>query len=222
MRFKVTGDHRKVLEKQKFIEFEDVFSLEEIAKVASHVDTVLAKRTKQLIDTQSCPELFHAGRDVWRDDPVLQQFICNRGLAQLTAQLFQQNTLCLGFDQALRSTTRPGFPNQLPASLQQKSCIQPLAGVVLIRLLGDWGDADPLSLLPKKRENAVLMAPSLIVPWEMFFQEPKRSFLMLGYASAKALYVSEKNDLNLHFLKKLGYVFGDHLNTNFHPLLYKP
>ncbi|HEX4839233.1 MAG TPA: hypothetical protein VFU89_02185 [Rhabdochlamydiaceae bacterium] len=275
MRFKVTGDHRKVLEKQKFIEFEDVFSLEEIEKVASHVDAVLAKRTKRLIESQSCSELFHAGRDVWRDDPVLQQFICNRGLAQLTAQLFQQNTLCLGFDQALRTTTRPGFPNQVPASLQQKSCIQPLAGVVLIRLLGDWGDTDPLSLysnnlknrefdkkgpqnfyseratiaerqgasenknseanltqsktdsssclsiLPKKRENAVLIAPSLIVPWEMFFQEPKRSFLMLGYAPAKALYVSEKNDLNLHFLKKLGYVFGDHLNTNFHPLLYK-
>jgi hypothetical protein len=55
----------------------------------------------------------------------------------------------------------------------------------------------------------------------MFFQEPKRSFLMIGYAPAKALYVCEKNDPNLHFLKKLGYAFGDHLNTNFHPLLYK-
>ena len=218
MRFKVTGDHRKVLEKQKFIEFEDVFSLEEIEKASQHVDGVLAKKTKQLIDTQSCPELFHVGRDLWRDDPVLENFICNRGLAQLTAQLFQQKTLYLGFDQALRTTTRPGFPGATPATLQQKSCIQPLVGVVLIRLSGE---SDPLSMLPKKRENVVLMAPNLILPWEMFFQEPKRSFLMIGYAPAKALYVCEKNDPNLHFLKKLGYAFGDHLNTNFHPLLYK-
>ncbi|HEX2579133.1 MAG TPA: hypothetical protein VHK67_01860 [Rhabdochlamydiaceae bacterium] len=218
MRFKVTGDHRKILEKQKFIEFDDLFSLDEIEKVSAHVDQVLAKRTKHLIDTQSCSELFHAGRDVWRDDPILEKFICNRGLAQLTAQLFQQNTLCLGFDQVLRSTTCPGFPNGTPTTLQQKSCILPLAGVVLIRLSGE---ADPLSLLPKKRENVVLISPHLIVPWEMFFQEPKRSFLMIGYAPAKALYVREKNDPNLHSLKKLGYVFGDHLNTNFHPLLYK-
>src|SRR5476651_2681214 len=93
MRFKVTGDHRKVLEKQKFIEFEDVFTLDEIETASKHVDIVLGKRAKQLIDTQSCEQLYHEGRDLWRDDPVLENFICNRGLAQLTAQLFQQKSL---------------------------------------------------------------------------------------------------------------------------------
>ena len=42
MRFKITGDHRKVLEKQKFIEFEDVF-LWMKKYVSKHVDEVLAK-----------------------------------------------------------------------------------------------------------------------------------------------------------------------------------
>src|SRR5579862_5724089 len=111
MRFKITGDHRKVLEKQKFIEFEDVFSLEEIEKASSHVDQVLGTRAKQLIDTQSCVQLYHEGRDLWRDDSILENFICNRGLAQLTAQLFQQKTLYLAFDQALRTTLHPGYPD---------------------------------------------------------------------------------------------------------------
>jgi hypothetical protein len=218
MRFKVTGDHRKVLEKQKFIEFEDVFTLDEIETASKHVDQVLGKRAKQLIDTQSCVELFHEGRDLWRDDAVLENFICNRGLAQLTAQLFQQTTLYLAFDQALRTTLRPGYPGADTATLQEKSCIQPLVGAVLIRLSGE---SHPLSMLPKKRENAVLLGPNLIMPWEIFFQEPKSSYLMIAYAPAKALYVCEKKDPNLHFLKKLGYGFGDNLNTNFHPLLYK-
>jgi hypothetical protein len=218
MRFKVTGDHRKVLEKQKFIEFEDVFSSDQIEEAAQHVDKVLGKRTRQLIDTQSCQELFHIGRDLWRDDPVLENFICNRGIAQLAAQLFQQKTLHLAFDQALRTTVRPGFPNATPATLQNRSCVQPLAGAVLIRLSGE---AHPLSMLPKKRENAVLIAPNLILPWEIFFQEPQSSYLLIAYAPAKALYICEKNDPNLHFLKKLGYVFGDNLNTSHHPLLYK-
>ncbi|HUD02096.1 MAG TPA: hypothetical protein VMR37_07190 [Rhabdochlamydiaceae bacterium] len=218
MRFKVTGDHRKVLEKQKFIEFEDVFSSDQIEEAAQHVDKVLGKRTRQLIDTQSCQELFHIGRDLWRDDPVLENFICNRGIAQLAAHLFQQKSLHLAFDQALRTTVRPGFPNATPATLQNRSCVQPLAGAVLVRLSGE---AHPLSILPKKRENAVLIAPNLILPWEIFFQEPQSSYLLIAYAPAKALYICEKNDPNLHFLKKLGYVFGDNLNTSYHPLLYK-
>jgi len=218
MRFKITGEHRKVLEKQKFIEFEDVFSLDEIEIVSKHVDEVLAKRSRRLIETVSCEQLFSVGRDLWRDDPVLENFICNRGLAGLVAQLFQQKTLCLAFDQALRTTSGVGYPSSTTSTLQQRSCIQPLAGAVLIRLSGE---SHPLSMLPKKRENAVLMGPNLILPWEIFFQEPKCSFLMIAYAPAKALYVSEKNDPNLHFLKTLGYGFGDHLNTSYHPLLYK-
>jgi hypothetical protein len=216
MRFKVTGDHRKVLEKQKFIEFEDVFPLDQIDEASKHVDQVLAKRARQLIDTQSSQELFHVGRDLWRDDEIVKNLVCSRGLAQLAAQLFHHNVLHLAFDQALRTALRPGFPSATPATLQQKSCIQPLAGAVLIRLSGE---SHPSSMLPKKRENAVLFAPNLLLPWEIFFQEPHNSFLLIAYAPAKALYVLEKNDPNVHGLKKLGYVFGDNLNNQHHPIL---
>ncbi|MBS0648579.1 MAG: hypothetical protein JSS10_05060 [Verrucomicrobia bacterium] len=217
MRFKITGDHRKVLEKQKFIEFEDVFSLDQIDEASSHVDQVLTQRSRGLIDTQSPPELFQVGHDLWRDDKTLQDLVCNRGLAQLAAQLFEQKTLYLAFDQALRTTRRCGFPSLAPTTLQRKSCIQPLTGAVLIRLSGE---SHPSSMLPKKRENVVLLSPDLLVPWEMFFQEPDQSFLLIAYASAKALYVLEKNDPHVHLLKKMGYVFGDRLNSEHHPVLY--
>jgi hypothetical protein len=219
MRFKVTGDHRKVLEKQKFIEFEDLFTPEQLDEVSKHVDQVLAQRTRQLIDTQSSDELYKVGRDLWRDDKVIENFSCNRGLAGLAAQLFHQKALHLAFDQALRTTLRPGFIAGSPATIQQRSCIQPLAGSVLIQLSGTFNNF--LSMLPKKRENIVVIAPGLIIPWEIFFQEPQHSFLLITYAPSKALYISEKTDIHVHGLKKLGYAFGDNLNTDRHPLLYK-
>ena len=218
MRFKVTGDHRKVLEKQKFIEFEDVFTLDQIDELSQHVDAVLGKRARQLIETQSSEELFKVGRDLWRDDELIKNISCNRGLAGLIAQLFHQKKLYLAFDQALRTTLRPGSTEGSPATIQQRSSIQPLAGGVLIQLAGT---SNPLSMLPKKRENAVIISPELIIPWEIFFQEPSQSYLLITYAPDKALYIAEKRDLHVHALKKLGYVFGDKLNTDHHPLLYK-
>jgi hypothetical protein len=218
MRFKVTGDHRKVFEKQHFIEFEDLFSIEQIEEAAKHVDQVLGQKARQLIDTQSAQELFKAGRDLWRSDETVRAFVCNRGMAQIAGQLFDKKALHLAFDQALRTALRPGFPSANPASLQKKSCIQPLAGAALIRLSGD---SCPAPFFPKKRENIVLLAPDLTLPWEIFFQEPNQSFLLIAYAPAKALYVLEKNDSHVHDLKKLGYGFGDSLNATHHPILYK-
>jgi hypothetical protein len=218
MRFKVTGEHRKVLEKQRFIEFEDLFSSAQLDEMAQHIDQVLTKRTRQMIDTQSPDELYKIGRDLWRDDPVIKKFVSDRGLASLAAQLFQEKTLRLGFDQALRTSVRTGFSAGAPATLEQRSCIQPLVGAALIQLSGS---PDPLTLLPKKRENVVFIAPNFLVPWEIFFQQPQHSFLLISYAPDKALYICEKNDPHVHGLKRLGYVFGDNLNSDHHPLLYK-
>jgi hypothetical protein len=218
MRFKITGEHRKVLEKQKYIEFEDLFSEEQLAPVSQHADQVLAKRGRQLITAQSATELFKLGRDLWRDDETVLNFVRHRGLAQLAGQLFNKKALHLAFDQALRTATRSGFPSAVPASLQQKSCIQPLAGAALIRLKGE-DHAAPF--FPKKKENVVFLAPDFIIPWEVFFQTPDESFLLVAYAPAKALYVLEKNDVHVHGLKKLGYGFGDSLNSSHHPILYK-
>ncbi len=215
MRFKINNDQLTVFKKQKFIELEDFFSLHQLGDVFSHIQQLLSKRLRHLTETSSPIELFRAGHDLWRDDPLLHRFVCNRGIADLVSELTQQQKISLAFDQILQTSSQIGLPEATPLSLQQKSCIQPLAAGVLIRLSG----SSPYSLFPQKQENIVIFSPDLVIPWETFFQQPLQSFLLIAYAPPKALYIFEKNDPHVHTLKKLGYVFGDTLKPDLHPIL---
>lgn len=218
MRFKITGEQRKVFEKQKYIEFENLFSLEQIEEISKQIDTLLSKRLHKLIENESPQELYKIGRDLWRDSSDIKNFVTHSTLAQIAGQLFHQDLMALAYDQILQTTIQTGLPSLTPSTLQQKSCIQPLAGGVLIRL---QGDSKASHLLPQNPLNAVFIAPDLLIPWEMFFQEPSQSVLLITYAPLKARYVFEKTDIHTHALKKLGYAFGDNLNSTNHPVIYR-
>lgn len=218
MRFKILGDHRNHFSKEQQIEFDDVFTLADLDAVAAHIDQVLEKRCQKLIETENPEHLYRLGRDLWRDDETIRSFVCNKRLAEIASQLFSQNWLWLGFDQVLRSTTQTTSHFLPPSSLQQISCIQPLCGYAIVRLTESNTSAP---LIPKKRENIVFVGPDLTIPWEMFFQQPHQSFLLIAFAPAKALYVLQKNDCHTHDLKKRGYVFGDRLKEPEHRIILK-
>jgi hypothetical protein len=215
MRFKIVGDHRNFFSKEKSIEFEDVFGLDQIATLSHQVDEALAQKSRKLIETETPDQLFKVGRDLWRDSPEIRQFVCNRRFAEIAAQLFDQKFLQLGFTQVFRSTCQTGLTILPSSTLQQISCIQPLAGAAIIRL----EEGAPISLLPKKRENVVFVAPDQPISWDIFCQEQNQSFLLIAFAPKRAVYVLEKKDLHTHEMKKLGYVFGDRLKDSSHPVL---
>jgi hypothetical protein len=217
MRFKITGDHRKVFEKQGFIAFENVLPKSLVVEAAAGVDTVLSKRLKKLIDTASPHELFKVGRDVWRQEGVVSRLVQNRAMAQIGAELFKESRLLLAFDQSLRATATVGLIEIEPMSLAEMSSIQPLAGAALVRLKGG---AMPSPLLPPLETDVVFITPQLQIPWPLFFQESHHSFILIAYAPAKAQYLLEKKDLHTHELKKLGYVFGDRIRPPHHPVVF--
>lgn len=217
MRFKITGHHRKIFETQKYITFENVLPITLVQEASLQADALLSKRLNHLIETTSAPELFKLGRDLWRQDETLKRLVHNRALAQIAGELFGHSALQLAYDQLLRTTSQPGYPGATTLSLQEISCIQPLAGAALIRLSGT---SETYPLLPAKSEDVVFLSPTLSLPWELFFQEPQHSFLLIAYAPFKALYVLEKRDIHTHQLKKLGYGFGDSIHPPEHPLVY--
>ncbi len=217
MRFKLIADHRKFFSQEKQIELEDVFKPEAIEALSGLVDQILGQKMRKLIETEPPHNLFKVGRDLWRDHPDIKHFVCHRTIGHLAGQLYDPPLLQLAFTQVFRTTEQTGFSLLPPSSLQEISCIQPLAGAALIRLKGK---AHHSPLLPKKRENLVFFAPDLLIPWEIFFQEPHQSYLLIAFAPAKALYLLEKRDLHTHDLKKLGYVFGDRLKGELHPILW--
>lgn len=208
--------HREFFTKNGYIEFEDLVLDFGIAQ--EHIDQQLFNRSKKIIDTRTPKELFIAGRDLFRDDPVIRKITQNRILAQTASILFDISPVRLAYDQALRTTTLTGPPFTHPFSLAQVSCFQSLFCGAIIRLLPD---PHPPAFLPQKPGGVVFFRPDFPLPWSSIFQTPSQSFLLIAYAPKKCQYVLSHEDLLTHSLKNLGYTFGDFLKEDTHPILYK-
>lgn len=215
MHFKIAEAHCTFFTQNGFIEFESPLSTEDLSLLT---DQALEKRVGKNLDLCSPEALYHAGHDLWRSTPELRKKILSHSLAEVAAQLFKKKTLHIAFDQLLRTTTTTSFPNQPPSSLQSISSIYPLAGIALLHLSGS---PTPSPFTPSLPQHILFFSPDLIIPWEIFFQSPHQSFLLIAYATPDSLYAHQKKDLHLHALKKLGYGYGDRLQQEHHPVVYR-
>lgn len=216
MHLKVDPAHTTFFQQNGFIEFEEVAT--GLTELLSLVETSLKQRLSKDPAGCSAEELYQAGRDLWRTSKALQKQIFSRPLAEIAAQLFDQKTLLIGFDQLLKTTQSASFPGFMAAPLCDISSIQPLAGAFLIHLAGD---PVPSPLIPQSIHSVVALSPTLPIPWEIFFEVPHQTFLLIAYALPESLYVHEKRDRHLRALKKLGYGYGDRLKHEHHPIVYR-
>ncbi len=217
MRFKLLGAHREFFQNNGYIELESLLSSEEISTLASHADKLVEKRLSDQIAYKSPEELFRVGRDLWREDDFLRKKILSHPLAEIGAELFKKKKIMIGFDQLLRTGSKPGFSNLVPSSLNDISSIFPLSGALLIHLSGT---RIPSEIIPSQPENVIFFSSDAIIPWEIFFQLPNQSYLLIAYAHPESVYVLQKKDLHTHALKKRGYVFGDRLRHETHPIIF--
>ena len=141
-------EHREFFTKNRYIEFEDVITDADL--VQEHIDQVLGKRIQKIIDTRTPKELFIAGRDLFREDPVIRKISLNRHLAQIASLLFDTTPVRIAYDQSLRTTTLTGSPFLHPFTLAQGSCFQPILCGAIVRLLSDL---HPPALLLRLREE---------------------------------------------------------------------
>ncbi len=218
MRFKIIGEHRGFYNQNGYLELESVLTSEEISLLSTAADKLLEKRLVDQFEFHSAEELFKAGRDLWREDTIIRKRVLSHNLAELGADLFRKKSILLAYDQLLRTGAKPGFPQKLPLTLNEMSSIVPLAGALLLHLSGPQ---IPSEFIPRQPENVVFLSPDMIIPWELFFQLPHQSYLLIAYAAPESVYVLQKKDPHTHALKKLGYVFGDRLKHEHHPLLYQ-
>jgi hypothetical protein len=218
MRFKVAGPHREFFQKNGYIELESMLTPEDIAQLSSAADKLLEKRLSDQIEFRSAEELYRVGHDLWREDATLRKKITSHNFAEIGAELFKKSSLHLAYDQLLRTGSTPGLPKQLPSTLNEITSIYPLAGALLIHL---FGNPSPSDLIPSQHENVIYLSPDKTIPWELFFQLPHQSYLLIAYANPESVYVLQKKDPHTHALKKLGYVFGDRIQHDHHPIVFR-
>jgi hypothetical protein len=218
MRFKIAGAHREFFQKNGYIELESVLTPQEVEILSSSADALIQNRLSDTLEFRSPKELYRVSHDLWRDDKTLQKKILSHTFAEIGAELFKKETLHIAYDQLLRTGSTPGFPNQTPSTLNETSSIFPLAGALLIHLSGSRILSE---LVPSQPENVVYLSPEIILPWELFFQQPHQSYLLISYATPQSIYVLQKKDPHTHGLKKLGYVFGDRVMHSQHPIVFR-
>ncbi|HEY2811425.1 MAG TPA: hypothetical protein VGJ00_08570 [Rhabdochlamydiaceae bacterium] len=220
MRFLYSPNQREFFYKNRFIEFEELLSKDQVAQLNKEIDELMAMRLHiSLTQVEKMPSLtlFRAGHDLWRNAPGIRNATQKLSFAQIASELFGASPLRIAFDQyfCIYPPCDPFFNKAF--SLNEISCIKPLAGAILF-LLEDL--SQPLPPLPHAAGNVLFISPELHLPWDTLFQAPRLRFLLVAFAPEKSFYRHEPNDYHCPALKKWGYVYNDKLQQSLHPFVY--
>jgi hypothetical protein len=221
MRFALTADQRDFFNRNSFIEFEEMLSSDQAIALKTNADQVLAARLhipKENLARQQSSALFQAGYDLWRDNEIVKKTEQKNAFAALASELLQILPLRFAFDQYILTARGSNSPFSQSFTLQETSCLFPLAGA-LILLLEDVLQPFADFPLPLKSGNGLFISPSLPIPWPKLYSTPNLCFIAIGFAMEKTLFRADTRDPHAVNLKRLGYVFNDLLKDSLHPLL---
>lgn len=215
MHLSLAKEHRDFFQKHSQIEFSALLSPMQIYDLANAVDEVVLKQQKE---KNSFRDL---GRDIWRDHPLIKKITLKREFAEIVAGLTGQHAIRLGYDQVIQTGKESVFPSGM-TSLQQTSCIKPIIMGLLIRLsegIQPTSGTFPCPC-PSSPGDGVFFSSQLLVSWAPLLALKNQRFFLIAYAGAHPIYILDKHDPCTHALKQHGYVFGDALKTDTHPLLF--
>lgn len=200
--------HQNFFKLNGHIQFEEIFSSAQIHAINLEINLILAKRGEK--------DPFQNGRDLWRSSSVLNKHLDHRKLAGIASELVQYKPLRLGYDQYLT----PPVPYPTLHSLEQLSCIQGILCGVLLCLV-NAEEAVPSEIFPVKAGDATFFSASYNLPWDQMAALKGQAYLLIVYTEERALYIHQEADQHKYALKEFGYNFGDRLNDQWHPIVYR-
>lgn len=236
MKYVVDKEHRSFFQKEGKIEFDGIFTIEQLAFLNEAIDQALvAKSSPQQSKLTKCSEeqLFMAGRDLWRDQEELRKFITHGRLTETVAELVEQRPLRIAYDQFFPACPARLFDNayiqflRQSGSLNDVSCIEGIICGVMIPLNKPVKTIEPpvtdintpsenLDVFSSQMGNAVFFQSSKPIDWEHLLKHTGQRYLLVAYAELNATYRLQVRDPHTQLLKRLDYRFGDRLNDKFH------
>lgn len=223
--------HRDYFYKHGVIEFDALFTPDQVREMNVTIDNILCKnlgiRRDQLV-RQSPQEIFLHGRDLYREDEALKKHVLHRRLAEIAVELTEARSLRIGYEQLFVGETKEplieNVYNQFlhqEGTLQNKSCITPVVCGLMLCLEPATFPEIPPALFPKTAGSGVFFKPDL--PFDLTFLSHAQGgrYLLIVYAHPRTVYILNDNDPHTHALKHKGYVFGDKLSDKLNPLIYR-
>lgn len=226
--------HKEFFQQNKAIEFEEVFSNEEIQHLKEGIKNLLSKRLKvpaSKILSENAHRLFEVGRDLWRNQDEVRKFSLNRRLAEIAFQLTEERPIRIGYDQYFPKMDKASkfiqgkydkfFDRSF--SLEEFCSLQGLICGVLV-CLNDREGAElsrHIPKLPSKVGNALFLHPKVQVNWPGLFKDGVNEYYLIVYGAGTCLYALSSQDPLSRFLMREGYVAGDRLNDTSNPIVFR-
>lgn len=222
MKYTVFEKQWEYFRNEHFIEFENILSKEELARLIGEIESVLCERLKvekPLVYRQHPAKLFEVGRDMWRANSAVKKIAVLRRFAEIAVQLIDVKPLRLGYDQLLVKSQlqSPALPGgnpcpgflQTAASLKEISCIQGIACGWLLCLSGETSG------------NAVFFHSEAFLDFPRLADLEHHAHYLVVYTRVKSVYILNRRDPNVRSLMKLGYNFGDRLIEEKNPIIFR-
>ncbi len=176
-----------------WIEFEEILPKERCAEFFSSIQKILTRRTKK--KWPSDEELYRAGRDLWRNEPLLEKVLCSKNFSSSVSALSNKTPLLLACDQWI-----PEGHILSPLNMEAHLSFQGLVCGALLALDGD------------KAGHIRFCQPDRLPLFEKCAQ------LLIAYGNLQTVYIHNPKDPCSSHFKDLGYNFGDRLNGKIHPI----
>lgn len=221
MHFAITGEHRHFFSQNGWLICEGLLSGKVQAKLAQSLKAILSNKVQSVpFGLQSMGEqAYSEGRDLWRASDMVKKVVLDRSLAEIMAELIDERSLRLGYDQLIPAFVPQALTN---LSLHETTAIQGVVGGVILCIQGaDAGGADSgLGELLANAGQAIFFGPHLPLPFERLACHHGAHYLMVVYVNGRAVYRHEGRDTHPYALKQLGYHYGDKLLERLHPTVY--
>ncbi len=224
MRFAITADHREFFKKNNYIEFENILPADQVSSLKKNAEETISKRLKfspSKLKAKTAPDIYYAGYDLWRENEEIKKITHKNAFATVASELFQTLPLRYGFDQYFSMfNCAAASPYDVPSTLQEISCLSPLAGGLILPL-EDLPSPPTFFPMPLKSGSALFISSSFSLPWPHLFATCGLNFFMIVYATEKTMFRAGSHDPHAAALKKLGYVYNEMLKDSVHPILLR-
>lgn len=220
MRFSLTKEYKEFFYRNKHIEFEDVLSLEQVASLQAGLHDALSKRDPKIYK-KGTPL---AGRDLFRSSSEVQKIAFSKKFPQVAYDLTSKTPLRLAFDLHLTPKVIGNHYFGKVADFKQGSCLSEIYCLLFFRLGGSpiaTPEGAAFIPSPQKVGNLVIVHPELPIDLETLLQDKDQEFYVIAYGSDRLCYTLNELDPITHLIKRFGYVFGDLMKEDTHPLIFR-
>lgn len=217
MKFALAKEHHDFFDQNGFIEFDGLISHQTIRNLSKSVYRLVANHLNRLperLTLENPLDLFMSGRDLWRQSEEVRRQVIHRNFATIASGLVRQRPIRLCLDQWVPA----GMEFKNPVTFQELFPVQGIIAGAFIALEAAL-EQEETSFFPQEAGNIVFVKPDTVIPFEQLTKERAQSMLMIVYGDRKSVYVYKESDPLTHYLKGMGYVYGDRLSDSQHPLL---